>query len=49
MMFVALLLLLSGVLLFLGPAASAPGRQWPKVLAVIVGLADIGQAVALMT
>jgi len=48
MMFVGVLLLLSGVLLLLGPAASAPGRQWPKVLAVIVGLADVVQAAVLM-
>ncbi|MFW6055861.1 MAG: hypothetical protein ACOC9B_00925 [Chloroflexota bacterium] len=47
-MFVAFVLLLSGGLLFLGPAAAGPGRQWPTVLAVIVGLVDIMQAVVLM-
>ncbi|MFW6102909.1 MAG: hypothetical protein ACOC7M_01295 [Chloroflexota bacterium] len=47
-MFVALLLLLSGALLFLVPAAAGPGRQWPKMLGTIVGLADIMQAVVLM-
>lgn len=47
-MFAAVLLLLSGVLLLLGTGAAAGGRQWVRTVGLIVGLADIMQAIVLM-
>jgi len=48
-MLTMLLLLLSGALLLMGASGSSGMRGgWPKLLAVIIGLADIVQAVAIL-
>ena len=48
-MLTMLLLLLSGVLLLMGASSSSGMRGgWPKLLAVIIGLADIVQAILIL-
>lgn len=48
-MLTMLLLLLSGALLLMGSSGTAGSRGgWPKLLGVIVGVADIIQAVVIL-